>query len=117
VWYAFHDNLPLPDLLQPKLLCKDITAEPFFVVDRTGEIVPRHSLYYLVPHDPARLDAWADWLNSEPVRAWLRAHTQRAANGFFRMQSHVLKQIPVPLEWVRPAPVARFEARQQDRVA
>ena len=101
-WYAWHDNLPLSDMLRPKLLCKDITAEPFFVMDTEGVIVPRHSLYYLVPRDPELLPQWCEYLNSESARAWIRAHAQRAAKGFFRVQSSVLKQLPVPQHLVVP---------------
>lgn len=96
-WYAFHDSLPLDDILRPKLLCKDITEAPFFVIDETGHLVPRHTVYYAVPADPADLEPLAAYLNSEPARAWLRAHCQRATNGYLRMQSHVLKRLPVPL--------------------
>jgi len=95
-WYAFHDNLPLADMRRPKLLCKDITESPFFVVDRDGSIVPRHSVYYVVPSNADDLEPLAEYLNSPPVTAWLRAHCQRAAGGFLRLQSHVLKQIPIP---------------------
>ncbi len=95
-WYAFHDNLPLSDMCRPKLLCKDITESPFFVLDRDGTIVPRHSVYYVVPLNPADLEPLADYLNSPPVIAWLQAHCQRAAGGFLRLQSHVLKRIPLP---------------------
>jgi hypothetical protein len=98
-WYAFHDNLPLAHMLRPKLLCKDITEEPFFVVDHSGHLVPRHSVYYIVPADPVELEPLAGYLNSDEARAWLRAHCQRAANGFFRLQSHVLKQLPVPSQF------------------
>jgi hypothetical protein len=95
-WYAFHDNLPLTDMLRPKLLCKDITEEPFFVVDHGGTLVPRHSVYYIVPSPSVDLEALAAYLNSDTAREWLRAHCQRAANGFLRLQSHVLKRMPVP---------------------
>ena len=95
-WYAFHDNLPLADMRRPKLLCKDITEAPFFVADRDGAIVPRHSVYYVVPSNPDDLESLAEYLNSPAVTAWLQAHCQRAAGGFLRLQSHVLKRIPVP---------------------
>jgi adenine-specific DNA-methyltransferase len=97
-WYAFHETPPLGDLLRPKLLCKDIGAKPFFVADRSGEIVPRHSAYYLVPADPSGIDELQAYLNSAPAAEWLEAHCQRAANGFIRLQSHVLKRLPVPEE-------------------
>lgn len=98
-WYAFHETPPMPDLLQPKLLCKDITATPFFVLDRAGEIVPRHSVYYMVPATAGRLEEIGQYLNSPAAQGWLRDHCQRAANGFLRLQSHVLKRLPVPSEF------------------
>ena len=99
-WYAFHENPPLGDLLRPKILCKDIAASPRFVVDRLGEIVPRHSVYYLVPIDATRIDDLCEYLNSMEVADFLRAHCQRAANGFIRLQSHVLKRVPLPERFV-----------------
>lgn len=103
-WYAFHETPPLHDILRPKILCKDIGARPLFVVDREGHIVPRHSIYYIVPRDSARIDELADYLSSDKAAHWLRDHCQRAANGFLRLQSHVLKQLPLPtsLEWLAP---------------
>lgn len=95
-WYAFHDNLPLDDLLRPKLLCKDITERPFFVTDATGRLVPRHSIYYVVPAEAWQLAPLAEYLNSGEAVRWLSANCQRAANGFLRLQSHVLKRLPVP---------------------
>lgn len=95
-WYAFHDNFPIRDMLRPKLLCKDITERPFFVVDATGTIVPRHSVYYVVPAADVDLQELAEHLNSQDAATWLRNHLQRAANGFVRMQSQVLKKLPIP---------------------
>lgn len=95
-WYSFHDSVPFDEMLRPKILCKDITAEPHFWIDRTGEIVPRHSVYYIVPRDPSRIDEVAAYLNGPAARAWLFAHCQRAANDFLRLQSAVLKQLPMP---------------------
>jgi len=95
-WFAYHDNLPLDVMLRPKLLCKDITETPFFVIDDTGSIVPRHSVYYVVPVDPSDLVPLASYLNSADAQDWMRLHCQRAAKGFLRMQSHTLKQLPIP---------------------
>jgi len=99
-WYAFHETPPLADLRKPKILCKDITSRPWFVADESGEIVPRHSVYYLVPSDPSRLHELCDYLNSDEVADHLKANCQRAANGFLRLQSHVLKRVPIPAELV-----------------
>lgn len=95
-WYAFHENPPLFDILRPKILCKDITSKAQFWVDKKGEIVPRHSVYYIVPKNPAQIWLLCDYLNSEEVGKWLEAHCQRAANGFMRLQSNTLKYIPIP---------------------
>ncbi len=99
-WYSFHENPPLRDLLRPKLLCKDIGSRPVFFVDEHGDLVPRHSVYYIVPRNAGHLHALAAYLNSPPARAWLGDHCQRAANGFLRLQSSVLKLLPVPDRFV-----------------
>jgi hypothetical protein len=111
-WYAFHETPPLPDLLKPKLLCKDITASPFFVPDTVGAIVPRHSVYYIVPSDSSQLADLADYLNSGPARDWLRANSQRAANGFLRLQSHTLKRLPIPVEFASSCSATRVPPRR-----
>jgi len=95
-WYAFHETPPFPEILRPKILCKDITRSSFFVIDETGELVPRHSVYYIVPKEPSRIYELANYLNSPRVRFWLIAHCQRATNNFLRLQSHVLKHLPIP---------------------
>ena len=108
-WYAFHENPPMADVLRPKLLCKDISATPFFVLDRAGRIIPRHSVYYAVPANPDCLDDLAQYLNATPAQQWLRDHCQRAASGFLRLQSHVLKRLPLPPSF---APFRRPPPRQ-----
>lgn len=94
-WYAFHDNYPT-DILRPKIIFKDITKSPRFWVDRTGGIIPLHSVYYIVPKQEDQLDAMCDWLNGDEVGRWLAANCQRAANGYLRLQSAVLRRLPVP---------------------
>jgi len=95
-WYAFHENPPMADILRPKILCKDIAKEPWFWADDRGEIVPRHSVYYIVPTNPSVLSRLLEYLNGQEAREWLLAHCQRAANGFIRLQSGALKELPVP---------------------
>ncbi|MFZ0660916.1 MAG: N-6 DNA methylase [Candidatus Binataceae bacterium] len=95
-WYAFHETPPLSEILRPKILCKDITAHPKFWADRDGQIVPRHSVYYIVPHNPELVGELCDYLNSEIARDWLFKNCQRAASGFLRLQSSTLKRLPVP---------------------
>ncbi len=99
-WYAFHENPPLQQILKPKILCKDITKQPFFWVDKEGTIVPRHSVYYIVPIDPDRVEEIAEYLNSYEVKSWLQQRCQHAANSYLRLQSHVLKKLPIPRQLV-----------------
>ncbi|MGH8236712.1 MAG: Eco57I restriction-modification methylase domain-containing protein [Steroidobacteraceae bacterium] len=95
-WHAFHETPPLRDMLRPKLVCKDITKEPYFWIDADGGNVPLHSTYYVVPGVPQLLEPLSHFLNSHEVRGWLFSNCQRAANGFVRMQSTVMKRLPVP---------------------
>lgn len=110
-WYAFHETPVLSDILRPKILCKDITETPRFWVDRRGDVVPRHSVYYIVPREPAILGALADYLRSPSACEWLGQNCQRAAKGFLRLQSHVLQRLPIPDEVARAASGGRSVAR------
>jgi adenine-specific DNA-methyltransferase len=95
-WYAFHETPPLSELLRPKILCKDVTPSPRFWVDRRGAIVPRHSVYYIVPRQADGIRELCDYLNSPTACKWLHENCQRAATGFLRVQSSVLKRLPLP---------------------
>lgn len=103
-WYAFHETPPMRDIGSVKLLCKDIGARPHFVVDRSRTIMPRHSVYFIVPSDPAAASDLCTYLNSAPAQRWLEDHCQRAAGGFLRLQSSVLKLLPVPPQFGRSTP-------------
>jgi len=114
-WYAFHDSVPLPQILRPKLICKDITAKPHFWIDHEGAIVPRHSAYYIVPLDASQITSLCDFLNGPTAANWLQAHCQGASQGFIRLQSSVLKRLPLPAAFVptkanSPVEEARFAA-------
>ena len=76
-WYAFHENPPIDDILKPKILCKDITSKPFFWMDKRGKIIPRHSVYYIVPKNPDLLEKICEQLNSEETTKWLERNCQR----------------------------------------
>lgn len=99
-WYAFHDNFAAPEILRPKILCKDIAPEVTFWLDPDGELVPRHSVYYIVPKDPELVEPLSEYLMSDDAARWIEGHVQHAANGFLRLQSTVLKRLPVPEELV-----------------
>jgi hypothetical protein len=98
-WYAWHETPPMGDLLQPKIVFKDIAKEPRFWAEREGDVVPRHSVYYPIPSDGVPLDDLLGYLNGPGARRWLNANCQKAANGFLRLQSRVLTDLPVPAEW------------------
>jgi adenine-specific DNA-methyltransferase len=95
-WYSFHENPPMADILNPKIICKDISQTAVFVEDREGTIVPRHSVYYLILKDRSMTNEVLEYLNSSDVQSWLSANAQRAANGFLRLQSKILQKLPVP---------------------
>lgn len=111
-WYAFHDSVPLSDILRPKLICKDITAKPHFWIDREGTIVPRHSAYYLVPIDSFKIEPLCEFLNGPIATEWLQAHCQRASKGFLRLQSSVLKRLPVPAAFAPAKTIANLPTNE-----
>ncbi len=100
-WYAWHETPPMEDILRPKIVFKDIAKEPKFWAERTGEIIPRHTVYYLVPEEGVSFDQLLSYLNGPVAKEWMEAHCQRAANGFLRLQSRVLRKLPVPVEVAR----------------
>lgn len=95
-WYSWHETPPMEAILQPKLLFKDVASKPYFWVDWKGEIVPRHSVYYAIPKRGVDIEELSAYLNSERARLWMEAHCHRAANGYLRLQSRVLKKMPIP---------------------
>jgi adenine-specific DNA-methyltransferase len=112
-WHAFHDSVPLRDILRPKLLCKDITAAPHFWIDCEGSIVPRHSVYYIVPKDSSKLKELQHFLNGPQAKQWLRANCQHAANGFLRLQSSILKRLPVPVSLATNLGSSNIETKEE----
>jgi hypothetical protein len=114
-WYAFHETPPLRDILRPKILCKDIGETPQFWVDRSGQVVPRHSVYYVVPREAAAIDVIAAHLRSPAARKWLTQHCQRAAKGFLRLQSRALQRLPLPEDVAQAAACGRPVLRSRSR--
>jgi cyclopropane fatty-acyl-phospholipid synthase-like methyltransferase len=95
-WYSFHDSVPMRDLLQPKIIFKDITVKPRFWIDEAGIIVPMHTVYYIVPKGGIRIEDIFNYLMSDFAQDWMMIHCQRARGGFIRLQSNVLKEMPIP---------------------
>lgn len=96
-WYAFHEDPPIAEILKPKIIWPDIAKEPVFFIDAEGELIPRHNVYYLIPKNQRIIYDLANWLNSSWAKKWLVNYCQRAANSYIRLQSHVLKELPVPI--------------------
>jgi hypothetical protein len=86
----------MEDLLQQKILWRDIADEPKFWIDRDGEIIPRHSVYYLIPKEGVNLEELKSYLNTPEARNWLFANCQCARNGYIRLQTTVISDLPVP---------------------
>jgi len=49
-----------------------------------------------VPKKGVAVQALYEYLNGAAAKEWLAAHCQRAAKGYYRLQSAVLQQLPVP---------------------
>lgn len=98
-WYAWHENPPLQDLLQAKIVFRDIAKEPRFWPEKRGNVVPKHSVYYTVVKDGVPMQELLDYLNSTEAKMWMEAHCQKAHNGYYRLQSRVLSDLPVPKKW------------------
>jgi len=98
-WYAWHENPPMQDLLQPKIVFRDIAKEPVFWAEDRGDVVPKHSVYYAVPKNGVPMDDLIEYLNSPEARMWMEAHCQKAHNDYYRLQSRVLSDLPVPQKW------------------
>ncbi|QLC34086.1 Eco57I restriction-modification methylase domain-containing protein [Halarchaeum sp. CBA1220] len=95
-WYAWHENPPMKDLLQPKIVFKDIEKTPKFWAEEDGDVIPRHSVYYMIPKEGVSFSSLLDYLNSSDARVWMEANCQKAANGFLRLQTRVIENLPVP---------------------
>lgn len=95
-WYAWHENPPMNHMLQEKILFRDITNSPRFWVDRRGDIIPRHSVYYMIPEENIDIIKLQSYLNTDQVKTWLEANCDHARTGYIRLQSKVLKDLPVP---------------------
>jgi len=98
-WYGWHETPPMDDILQPKIVFRDIDKEPTFWAETKGNVVPKHSVYYAIPNEGVPLDRLLEHLNSAEARLWMEASCQKAHNGYYRLQSSVLRDLPVPKKW------------------
>lgn len=98
-WYDWHEAPPMPDILRPKIVCKDVTPEPEFWAETDANVIPRHSVYYIVPREVVEVDQLLTYLNSEEAKDWIEKHAQKAYTDHIRIQSEVIEGLPVPEEW------------------
>jgi len=61
--------------------------------------VPRNSVYCIITQEHIPEEELLEYLNGPEANAWLKANCQRASNGFYRLQTHTLEDLPVPEEW------------------
>ena len=94
-WFKFKDNIPFQELLGQKILVKDICAYPEFWIDTQG-VIPRHTVYYIVPKEEIQIHVLLEYLKSERAIKWLQSNCQKAQNGHLRIQSNTLKRLPIP---------------------
>lgn len=100
-WYRWHETPPMAEVLDPKVLCPDIVEQPKFWLEPDGDVIPRHSVYYIRPKDHLDLRTLHDYLSTPEVSQWLTQHAQKAHNDYYRMQSKVLRRLPVPEDWAK----------------
>lgn len=98
-WYDWHNAPPMNEILKPKIVCKDVTNEPEFWAETDGNVIPRHSVYYIVPKDHVKLDKLLTYLNSDEAAKWIEANAQKAYTDHIRIQSEVIEDLPVPREF------------------
>lgn len=98
-WYAFHETPPLSDMLTEKIMWMDVSETPEFWIDREAKVIPRHTVYYAIPEDPVDVDTLIEYLRSDKARAWIEANAQKAHNDYLRLQSSIMKDLPVPEEF------------------
>lgn len=95
-WYDWHEAPPMEEILRPKIVCKDVCKEPEFWAEPKGNVIPRHSVYYIVPKSNVELDSLLAYLNSEEATEWIKANAQKAYTDHYRIQSEVIEDLPVP---------------------
>lgn len=94
-WYGWTHRPPLKLLRRPKILTRDFATEIEFWLDEAGEVIPRRTVYYMIPDASTTLHELYDYLQSEDVRNWLEATSIGGDRGH-RMSMRDLQNLPVP---------------------
>ncbi len=91
-WHEIQDTVAYDaEFENPKIVFRDISASPTFVLDRGGYYLDTTS--YFIPRSDAFLLAL---LNSNIFWFWIRAETPMARGGFFRFKAQYISQVPIP---------------------
>jgi hypothetical protein len=98
-WYHFHDKPMLEEILNSKILFSAISYEPHFVIDRTGNIFPRHGLNYIIPCEEVDIDSLLEYLKTEKVQEWFRKNCPFGENGSLRMNVRIVRNLPIPFQF------------------
>lgn len=97
--HAFNETPRIDLLRRPKILCKRIGKREQwrFWFDAHGTVVPRHSVFYLVPRDG--IDPMDLWRRLEAsltlIATWIAEHAATAEGGYFSLQRSVLVLAPL----------------------
>ena len=91
-WHEIQDTVAYyPEFQNPKIVFRDISASPTFVLDRAGYYLDTTS--YFIPRSDAFL---LGLLNSNVFWFWIKAETPMARGGFARFKAQYISQVPIP---------------------
>lgn len=94
-WYGWSHDPPLKMLLRPKILIRDFATDIEFWLDEAGEVIPRRTVYYIIPDETTDLHDLIEYLRTEDVRNWLEALSLGGNRGL-RVSTRDLQNLPVP---------------------
>lgn len=94
-WYGWTHHPSLQVLRRPKILTRDFATDVEFWIDESGEVLPRRTVYYLIPTAITDLHDLYEYLQTEAVSDWLEATTVGGDRGH-RIRTKDLQMLPVP---------------------
>jgi adenine-specific DNA-methyltransferase len=94
-WYDIHDPWSFDIAATPKIIVPDVAFSNRFAAD-AGNLCPLHSVYYLIPADPADIDYLTAVLNSGVIEFCIRATAPIVKDGFVRYRKQFLQPLPIP---------------------
>jgi adenine-specific DNA-methyltransferase len=121
-WYDLHDQMLVDLARTPKIIVPDVANSNRFVVD-SGQFLPLHSVYYIIPRTGIDLNYLCAILNSRVAEFLIKVFAPVVKDGFNRYRRQFLATIPVPLastEQVRrisAAAMGGLHEELDDRVA